>query len=85
MEENKEAALSALGQLVRGKRQEAEISQEELAARSGLDRTYISGVERGVRNPSLTALLKIACGLKISVANLLDGLEVGVAGGENNR
>ena len=85
MEENKEAALSALGQLVRQKRQQAGISQEELASRSGLDRTYISGVERGVRNPSLTALLKIARGLKISVANLLDGLEFGVSGGESNR
>ena len=85
MEENKEAVLTALGQLVRSQRQQSDISQEELAARSGLDRTYISGVERGVRNPSITALLKIASGLQISVSKLLDGLETKYVGGENNR
>jgi transcriptional regulator with XRE-family HTH domain len=73
--ENKEAILTALGQLIRENRRNAGISQEELAARSGLDRTYVSGVERGVRNPSLTALLKIAKGLSLSLSMLLNGLE----------
>ena len=84
MDESKEAILTALGQLIREKRQHVGISQEELAARSGLDRTYISGVERGVRNPSLTALLKIANGLQISLAKLLNGLEAHLSGGERN-
>lgn len=84
MDENKEAILTTLGQLIREKRQHVGISQEELAARSGLDRTYISGVERGVRNPSLTALLKIANGLQMSVADLLHGLEAGLSGDERN-
>lgn len=77
MDENKKVILTELGHLIRGKRQQAGISQEELAARSGLDRTYISGVERGTRNPSVTALLKIANGLRITIANLLEGLEGG--------
>jgi transcriptional regulator with XRE-family HTH domain len=41
-----------------------------------LDRTYISGLERGVRNPSLTALVSLASGLGISVSNLLENLEI---------
>ena len=84
MDKNKTTILVALGLLVREKRQSRGISQEELAGRSGLDRTYISGVERGVRNPSLVALLKIAVGLKMSVAQLLDGLECGLSTGERN-
>ena len=47
------------------------MSQEELADRSGLDRTYISGVERGVRNPTVAVLEKIALGLDVLVYELL--------------
>lgn len=36
------------------------LSQEELASRSGIDRTYISGVERGVRNPTLDVMQRVA-------------------------
>ena len=47
-------------------------SQEELAERSGLHRTYISGVERGGRNPTLTVIDKIANALKVRIAELVD-------------
>ncbi len=46
-------------------RSKARISQEELALRSGLDRTYISGCERGVRNPSIVSIEKIAEALNV--------------------
>jgi len=46
-----------------------------LGLRANLDRTYISGVERGVRNPSLTALVSLASGLNITVSDLLNNLE----------
>lgn len=52
------------------------ISQEELGLRANLDRTYISGLERGVRNPSLTALVSLASGLGITVSDLLANLEM---------
>ncbi len=49
MDESKGKILSALGYLVRQRRTGLGISQEELGLRANLDRTYISGVERGVR------------------------------------
>ena len=48
----------------------AGLTQEELAHQSGLDRSYIGGVERGERNPTLTVIEKIAKGLGISLAEL---------------
>ncbi|RYG92475.1 MAG: XRE family transcriptional regulator [Alphaproteobacteria bacterium] len=48
------------------------LSQEDFATDSGFDRGYISGVERGVRNPSILVLERIAKALKVDVAELLD-------------
>ncbi|MEA5599498.1 helix-turn-helix transcriptional regulator [Rivularia sp. UHCC 0363] len=76
MNESKTKILRAFGHLVRHKRTQLGISQEELGLRANLDRTYISGVERGVRNPSLTALVSLANGLGISVSVLLENLEI---------
>ncbi|MDP5016361.1 helix-turn-helix transcriptional regulator [Anabaena sp. UHCC 0187] len=76
MNESKQKILYALGYLVRQRRTELGISQEELGLRANLDRTYISGVERGVRNPSLTALVSLADGLGMSVSVLLTNLEI---------
>jgi len=56
---------------VRGLRGAQGISQEELAERAGLHRTYISGVERAVRNPTLTVLDKLAAGLGVPLAQLV--------------
>jgi transcriptional regulator with XRE-family HTH domain len=52
-------------------RAERQLSQEELADRAGLHRTYISGVERAVRNPTITVLDGIASGLGVSLAELV--------------
>jgi transcriptional regulator with XRE-family HTH domain len=48
------------GSAVRQHRTLVRLSQEELADRAGLDRTYVSGIERGARNPSLKILQKVA-------------------------
>ncbi len=50
---------------------DADLSQEELAEQSGVDRTYISGIERGVRNPTIVMLWQIASVLKIEPWQLL--------------
>jgi transcriptional regulator with XRE-family HTH domain len=75
MSESRNEMLKAFGQLVRQRRQALGISQEELGYRAGLDRTYVSGLERGVRNPSLTALVSLAHGFGISVSDLASRLE----------
>jgi transcriptional regulator with XRE-family HTH domain len=47
------------------------LSQEQLGEGAGLDRTYISGVERGVRNPTISSLFKIAAGLECDLSAIL--------------
>lgn len=59
-----------LGDAVRKARVRINMSQEQLAESAGLDRTYIGGVERGERNPSLISLKKIADGLGLKLAEL---------------
>ena len=56
-------------------RRERGWSQEELADRCGLHRTYVSGVERGVRNPTLLVLDRIAVAFGVSVGRLTDPLD----------
>jgi len=51
------------GAAVRKHRELLRLSQEELAERARMDRTYMSGVERGVRNPSLEVMQRIAIAL----------------------
>lgn len=48
-------------------RERAELSQEELAFRADLDRTYVSGIERGRRNPSLKSMQRVAAELATSL------------------
>ena len=56
---------SIIPQLIRRLRLERNLSQEELAQLAGLDRTYISFIERGSRNISLKTLARVLCALKI--------------------
>ncbi|MFC3694899.1 helix-turn-helix domain-containing protein [Chenggangzhangella methanolivorans] len=53
-------------------RQEKGLSQEALAFEAKLHRTYISGVERGVRNPTIVVLEGIASALAVPAAKLLE-------------
>ena len=48
------------------------ISQEELADRAGIDRTYVSGIERGRRNPTIGIVARLAAELDVTAAALLE-------------
>lgn len=61
-----------VGQNLSKIRKEKGWSQEELSFECGLHRTYISGIERGVRNPTVTILEKIAKSLKCSVTDFFN-------------
>ena len=63
--------LLSFGRHVKSLRQLKNISQEQLALLSELDRTYISGIERGKRNISFLNILKLAASLNVSPAQLL--------------
>lgn len=71
-------ALLLLSGTIKKRREVLGWSQERLADECGFDRTYISMLERGKRNPSLINLLKLAKGLGISISKLTevyDGFE----------
>ncbi len=59
------------GTNVRRLRLEKDMSQEEFGFHAGIDRTYVSGVERGIRNPSLLLAAKFARGLDVDLFELL--------------
>jgi CheY-like chemotaxis protein len=61
-----------LGNAIKSTRSALGISQEELGARAGLHRTYVSDVERGARNPSLESVDKLARALELSLPTLLE-------------
>jgi transcriptional regulator with XRE-family HTH domain len=68
-------SLAQLGAAARRRRLELDLHQEELAARTGLHRTYIGGVERGERNPTWRVLAAIASGLHIGMSELVERAE----------
>ena len=66
----KNPVLVALGKRVRELREQGKLTQETLAERAGLDPSYISGIERAVRNPSVLSLARLARGLGCSVTEI---------------
>lgn len=70
----KDARLIKLGRNLRRAREDVSWSQEELAHRCGVHRTYIGAVERGEYNVTILTLLRIARTLRISLADALQGI-----------
>ncbi|GAA1029856.1 MULTISPECIES: helix-turn-helix domain-containing protein [Amycolatopsis] len=68
------AATRTIGERVREFRNDAGLSQEQLAELAGVHWTFVSQVERGLRNINLHNLLKFADGLGVNPARLVDGL-----------
>ena len=66
--------LEVFGRRVRARRHKLKWTQEDLAEQSALHVTYISGIERGVRNIGLNNVVNIAAALEIDPAKLVKGL-----------
>lgn len=61
-----------LGKKIQGLRNDNKLTQEKLGELTGLDRTYISDIERGVRNPSLKSLHKLSKALDVPMSELVN-------------
>ena len=72
---DKQDELRVFGDVVRRLRVERGVSQESLADEAGLHRTYISLVERGLRNPSLTVIRQLARALHVTATDLVSAFE----------
>jgi transcriptional regulator with XRE-family HTH domain len=66
--------LKRFGESLREHRQRAALSQEKLAAKAGIDRTYVGGAERGERNVALVNIVRLAEALDITPSELLKNL-----------
>ena len=71
----RDTVLAALGQSVRRRREARELTQEKLAEKAGLDPTYISGIERGLRNPGIKNVARLAKALGLSTSELCKGVD----------
>ena len=64
-----------LGKIIAGLRHSAGLSQEELADRAGIHRTYVSQIERGLKSPTIVMLLKLSKALETTPSKIMRQLE----------
>ncbi len=69
-----QASLKNLGKRIRQKRKSLKWTQEDLADKADIDRSYIGGVERGERNLTFTILCQVCTALGCDVAELTEGI-----------
>jgi transcriptional regulator with XRE-family HTH domain len=69
-------ALVTLGLNVRRRREELDFTQEKLAEKADLDQTYISGIERGLRNPGILNVARLAKALSIPTSRICTGVDL---------
>ncbi|WP_413289246.1 helix-turn-helix domain-containing protein [Bdellovibrio sp. HCB337] len=75
MANQKSDLCSKFGTRIRELRKKSGYSQEEFADHVGMHRTYLGGLERGERNPTLTVIMRLAKGLGISISELTVGIK----------
>lgn len=68
--------LLKLGQSLKRHREAAGLSQEQLAEAADIDRTYVSDIERGNRNPGIKNIARLAKALGIKTADLCKGVDL---------
>ncbi len=75
MQKTPHKALAKFGDNLRAERDKRAWTQAKLAERADVDQTFISGIERGVRNPTVITIAKLAKALGVSAADLCGGIE----------
>jgi transcriptional regulator with XRE-family HTH domain len=80
---SKRAECVDFGRAVRRYRARAGYSQEALADRAAIHRTYIGGIERGERNPTLLMIYRLARALRVTPSQLLEPPEPSIGHGES--
>lgn len=66
------------GEALKARRMALGISQEELAFRAGVDRTFVSRIERGIRQPTITTIFLLSQALEISATDLVGDVELNI-------
>lgn len=69
-------ALVALGAAIRRCRRSQGVSQEELAHRSAIDRSYMSSIERGGQNPGILSIIRVAHAMDMTMTELMAEAEL---------
>lgn len=72
---NNEVLLKTLGEVIVERRKRLGMTQDELSELSGINRAFISNIEKGKRNPSIGAVASLARGLKLKTSLLLSKCE----------
>lgn len=72
---NSQAFNEAFGRVIRQRRKARGLSQEQFSFEAGYDRTYLSGIECGVRNPTLVTICRLADALGTHPSSLLRSAE----------
>jgi len=72
----KPSAAEVFGEVLRHFRQERSLSQEALALEADLQRNYISLIERGINQPTITTIFKLAAVLKVQPSEMIAKVEV---------
>lgn len=71
---NDEKMLTQLGKNIKKIREEVNLSKTQLSKKAGIDRGYLSRIEKGQRNPTLGYIIKISKGLKIPLSNFVKNI-----------
>jgi len=72
---SKSQIRKALGQAIRKHRERLDLTQEELAEKAEVHRTYLADIERGTRNPSIESIRRVAYALQIPISDLFKTAE----------
>jgi transcriptional regulator with XRE-family HTH domain len=72
---NASVIASQIAKTVKNRRKSLRLSQESMADRAGIDRTYASQIERAIANPSLSVLCSVADALELSFTQLVCGVD----------